>query len=170
MAMVHPVKIGRENRRFAAACPRPNFDNCISIFILVGRKEADLNFALEIANSFFQVGDFVVGHRRDLHVTGSGEFAIVVQLTPRCFELIPARKQFLDAGMFAHDFASTFAVVKQTRICDFAVELFEAFAFAFDEGIKIHNDVAAAVSAALGAGAQRTPLRQSKLSCLSARL
>ncbi|HEV8619359.1 MAG TPA: hypothetical protein VGQ70_07700 [Candidatus Udaeobacter sp.] len=45
--------------------------------------------------------------------------------------------------MFTHDFTSTFAVIKQTRIGDFAFELFEAFTFAFNEGIKIHIPVGA---------------------------
>jgi hypothetical protein len=68
--------------------------------------------------------------------------------------------------VFTHDFTSTFAVIKQTRICDFAFELFEAFTFAFNEGVKIHNEVAAAASAADGAGVRRDERLYENLSFL----
>ena len=50
--------------------------------------------------------------------------------------------------MFAHDFAGAFAIIEKARIGDFAFEFGKAFAFTLNEKIKVHDDVAAAVSAA----------------------
>jgi hypothetical protein len=91
-----------------------------------------LNLALKIDNSSFQIGDFVVGHRCDLDVARSGKLAIIVQVALRRFEFIPTREQFLDARMLAHDIAGAFPVIEKMWVRDFAFELFEPFAFAFD--------------------------------------
>jgi hypothetical protein len=44
--------------------------------------------------------------------------------------------------MFAHDFAGMRAVLEQMWVGNLTLELFEAFPFALDKEIKIHNDVA----------------------------
>ena len=42
--------------------------------------------------------------------------------------------------MFAHDFAGAFSIFEKARIGDFAFEFGEAFAFALDKKIKVHDD------------------------------
>ena len=80
-----------------------------------------------------QVGNFIVSHRGHLDVARSGELSIVIQLLARGLELAPLCEQLLDAGVLAHELARSLAVGKKRRIGDLAFELFEAFAFAFDE-------------------------------------
>src|SRR5207244_13341034 len=87
---------------------------------------------------FSPSSDPTPGPRRHLDAKGSRQLPIIVQLAPRGFEFIPARKQFLDAGMFAHYLAGSFVVIEQMWVRDFAFELFEAFAFVFNERIKVH--------------------------------
>src|SRR4030095_12422505 len=140
--MVHAIKISGENRGFAPAGPRADFDDGVSIFVFIRGKQADLNFALKVRYPFFQIGNLIVGHCRDVDITGSSKFAIIVQLTPRGFEFTPAPKQFLNASMFAHDFAGMRAVLEQMWVGNLTLELFEAFPLALDKEIKIHNDVA----------------------------
>ena len=123
-----------------------------------------MNFTLKIGNPLFQIGDFVVSHRRNLDITRSSELAVVVQLTPRCFESIPVRKQFLDARMFAHDFAGALAIIKETRISDFAFEFGEAFASAFNKGIKIHKSFLSRSAASRGMAPRQSEAATAQLS------
>ena len=137
--MIHAVKIGGENRSFASACSGADFHDRIALFIFIRWKQGDLNFSLKIGDSFFQIRNFVVSHRRDLDITRRRELAIVVQLLARRFEFVPLRQQFLDVRVLAHDFARALAIGKKRRISDLAFELFEAFAFQFNERIEVHD-------------------------------
>src|SRR5436305_14226828 len=124
--------------------------------MLVWWKKTDLNLPFKIDNSFFQIRNFVIGHRRDLDVARSDQFAVVVQLASRCFKFVPAFEELLDARMFAHDLAGALTIIKEMWVGDVAFQFCETFAFAFDEQINIHkNDGADGPAAQQGAWHKR---------------
>ena len=71
--------------------------------------------------------------------------------------------------MFTHDFTNTFAVIKEAWIRDFAFELFEAFTFALNKGIKVHTCFSPKARYCIGGGAstERGGYSSAKLSSLS---
>ena len=137
--MVHAVKIGRENSCLASAGSSADFHDGVTLFIFIGWQQCDLNGALKIADSFFQIWDFIISHRSDLDVTRHRQLAIVIQLLAHRFEFAPLCQQLLDVRVLAHDLARALAIGKKRRISDLALELFEALAFQFNKGIKVHN-------------------------------
>ena len=137
--MIHPVKIGGENGRFTSAGAGANLDDRVAIFVFIRGQQRNLDFALQVVDSLFQVGDFVIGHRGDLDIARSGQLAIIIELFPRRFELVPFGHQLFDAGVFSHQFARPFPIGKKRRISHIAFELPEALTFLFNERIKVHD-------------------------------
>ena len=127
--MVHAVKIGGENGRFASARSGTDFHDGIAVFIFVPWQQGDLNIAFKTGHSLFEVRNLIVSHGRHLDIGRQRKFAIVVQLLARRFEFVPFREQLFDARVLAHDLACALAVGKKRRIGNIAFELIEAFAF-----------------------------------------
>src|SRR5437764_7307740 len=146
ITVVHAVKIGGENRCFVSSGSSADFHDGVTLFIFIGWQQCDLNGALKIADSFFQIWDFVISHRSDLDVTRHRQLAIVIQLLAHRFEFAPLCQQLLDVRVLAHDLASALALGKKRRISDLALELFEALAFQFNKGIKVHKYLVAAIA------------------------
>ena len=138
IAVVHPVKIGRENGGFASSGAGADFDNGIAVFVFVGWEQSDLKIALQVCEAFFQIGNFLARHLRHLSVLGRGQLAIIFQLPARALELVPERQHLLHAGMLAHDLARAFPIFKERRIGDLALEFGEALPLPFDQALEVH--------------------------------
>ena len=80
VAVIHPVKISREDRRFAPAGAGADFHDGVAVFVFVRRQERELHVALQIGDAFLERRDFFLRHLREVVVVGSGEFAIVREL------------------------------------------------------------------------------------------
>jgi hypothetical protein len=66
--MVHSVKIGGENGRFASARSGSDFYDRVAVFIFIRRQQRYLNFAFEIGYPLFELRNLVVSDSRDLNI------------------------------------------------------------------------------------------------------
>jgi hypothetical protein len=132
VAVIHPVKIGGEDRGFAPASAGADFHNGVAAFVFVRRQKRDLEIALELSDAFLQIGDLIFRHRGDLDVVRRRQLSVLVELLAGSLQGLPMREQLLHAGMFPHDLAGPFPVLKKSRVRDLAFELGETLAFAFD--------------------------------------
>ena len=110
-----------------------------------------------------QIGNFILGHRGDFDIVRRRQFAILVELFARSFQFLPEREQLLHAGMFPHDFAGAFPILEERGISDLALELGEALAFAFDQGIKVHGCPVVAIADRGRAGIDDPGYKSAKL-------
>jgi len=80
-----------------------------------------------------------LSHLGKLAVVGRRQLAIIFELSPGCFELLPFCEQVLDRGVLAHGFARALSIVEKARIGNIAFQLLETLPFTRDEGLKIHK-------------------------------
>ena len=83
VAGVHPVQIGRENRRLASARAGANFNDRVAVLVFIRWKQGDLHFSLKFSDAFFELGNFFLRHLGKIAVGGIGKIAIVRQLGAR---------------------------------------------------------------------------------------
>ena len=110
IAVVHAVKIGREERRFVAPGAGADFHDGVAILVLIRRQERDLDLLLRAADALLQRRDFRRGHLGQFGVGIPGQFLVFAQFHLRLAIALPEVEQLLGAGVLAHHVARLFRV------------------------------------------------------------
>jgi hypothetical protein len=80
VALIHAIEIGSEEGGFIAAGAGADFHDGVSVFAFVGRKEGELDLAVEDGEAFFDLRDFGGGQLGHFGVGAGGELLVFGKL------------------------------------------------------------------------------------------
>ena len=139
VALIHAVKIGSEEGGFIAAGAGADFDDGVAVFAFVGRKEGELDLAVEDGEAFFDLRNFGGGQLGHFGVGAGSELLVFGELGAKALRFAVRIGEFFKTRLFAHDIACFDRVVEKIVGRDELIQLGQAFAFFGDERGEVHE-------------------------------
>lgn len=130
MALVEAEDFSGEKGGFVTASASADFDECVAVFVGIGREEGVLDVFAVFYQCGFEFGDFHFGHFGHFWVIGACEFLVLGELGLGGGQGVPELESLLEFAVFAEDTACAFRIAEEIWVRDGFFEFTEAvFAF-----------------------------------------
>ena len=139
VALIHAVKVSREERGLVSARPGAYLDNGVAVLGRVVRQQRILDPALEFGDELLERGDFLRRHLRHLDVASLGEFQIIREIDAGLGERFPVVEEVLEPVILARQLAGGAGIVKKAVLRHIRLQFRESETFSLDELGVVHG-------------------------------